>query len=210
VRVQAAAAWARDRATIVRAVVEVPRSTATGDDWSKGGQIDATLLNSAGKTIAKGTASLVPGTFAAHIVITPSAALEPDEYKVLVRTKGVAALGSTESVTFTLNADPIGTGTLFFRRVGAREIPTADLRFRRTERLIVETPASIGTDIAARLLGRNGSALTVPVTAAIRDDADGTRWRRVEIALAPLAPGEYVVETTAGAERTLTAFRLVP
>ena len=210
VRVQAAAAWARDRATIVRAVVEVPRSTATGDDWSKGGQVDATLLNSAGKTIAKGTASLVPGTFAAHIVITPSAALEPDEYKVLVRTKGVAALGSTESVTFTLNADPIGTGTLFFRRVGAREIPTADLRFRRTERLIVETPASIGTDIAARLLGRNGSALTVPVTAAIRDDADGTRWRRVEIALAPLAPGEYVVETTAGAERTLTAFRLVP
>jgi VWFA-related protein len=210
VRVQAAAAWTRDRAAIVRAVVEVPRSTATGDDWSKGGQVDATLLNSAGKTIAKGSASLAPGTFAAPIVITPPAPLEPDEYKVLVRTKGVAALGSTESVTFTLNADPLGTGTLFFRRVGSREIPTADLRFRRTERLIVETPASFGIEISARLLGRNGSALTVPVTAAIRDAADGTRWRRVEIALAPLAPGEYIVETTAGAERTLTAFRIVP
>ena len=116
----------------------------------------------------------------------------PGDYKVLIRTKGTAALGSTESVIFTLDADPLGTGTLFFfRRIGPREIPTADLRFRRTERLIVESPASLGADIAARLLGRTGTPLNVPVTATIRDDADGTRWRRVEITLAPLAPGEY-------------------
>jgi VWFA-related protein len=209
-RVQAAAAWTGDRAAIVRAVVEVPRSTATGDDWSKGGQVDATLLNSAGKPIAKGSAPLAPGTFTAQIAITSPAPLEPDEYKVLVRTKGVAALGSTESAIFTLNADPLGTGTLFFRRVGSRENPTADLRFRRTERIVVETPASLGSDISARLLGRNGAALTVPVAATIRDDADGTRWRRVEITLAPLAPGEYIVETSGGGERTLTAFRVVP
>jgi VWFA-related protein len=209
-RVQASAAWTRERTAIVRAVVEVPRSTATGDDWSKGGQVDATLLNSAGTTMAKGSATLSPGTFAVQIPIVPPAPLAPGDYKVLIRTKGTSALGSTESVTFTLEADPLGTGTLFFRRFGPREIPTADLRFRRTERIIVETPASIGSDISARLLGRNGVALTVPVTATIRDDADGTRWRRVEITLAPLAPGEYIVETTAEAERTLTAFRVVP
>src|SRR3989304_4342238 len=86
--------------------------------------------------------------------------LEPGDYKLLIRTKGTAALGSTESVTFTLEADPLGTGTLFFRRFGPREIPTADLRFRRTERIIVETPASLGREISARVLGRNGSALT--------------------------------------------------
>ena len=124
--------------------------------------------------------------------------------------KGAAALGSTESAIFTLNADPLGTGTALFRRVGPREIPTADLRFRRTERLIVETPASLVTDIAARLLGRTGNALNVPLTATIREDADTTRWRRVEITLAPLAVGDYVVETTAGGERTLAAFRVVP
>ena len=76
---------------------------------------------------------------------------------MLIRTKGVAALGSTESVIFTLDADPLGTGTLFFRRFGPREIPTADLRFRRTERIIVETPASLGGDVAARLLGTHGT-----------------------------------------------------
>jgi VWFA-related protein len=209
-RVQAAAAWTQDRAAIVRAVVEVPRSTATGDNWSQGGQVDATLLNAEGKPIAKASAALEPGTFAVQIPIAPSAPLDPGDYKVLIRTKGVAALGSTESFTFMLDAAPLGTGTLFFRRFGAREIPTADLRFRRTERIVVETPGSLGGDISARLLGRTGQALNVPVTATIRNDADGTRWRRVEITLAPLAPGEYIVETTAGAERTLTAFRVVP
>jgi len=209
-RVQAAAAWTPGRAAIVRAVVEVPRSTASGDHWSQGGQVEATLLNAAGKPVAKGSAALEPGTFAVQIAIAPAAPLEPGDYKVLVRTKGVAALGSTESFTFTLEAEPLGAGTLFFRRFGPRELPTADLRFRRTERIVVETPASLGGGISARLLGRTGLPLNVPVTATIRDDADGTRWRRVEITLAPLAPGEYIVETTSGTERTLTAFRVVP
>jgi len=209
-RALASAAWTRDRTVVVRAVAELSRSTANGDDWGKGGQLEATLMNSAGKPVAKGSATFAAGTFAAQIAIAPAAPLEPDDYKVLIRAKGVAALGSTESVIFTLNADPLGTGTLFFRRAGPRETPTADLRFRRTERLIIETPVSLGTDVAARLLGRTGTSLNVPITASIRDDADGTRWRRVEVTLAPLAPGDYVVETTGGGERTLSAFRVVP
>ena len=209
-RLQASAAWTRDRLAVVRTVAELSRSTANGDDWGRGGQIEATLMNSSGKPVAKGSASLAPGTFSAQISIAPAVALEPDDYKVIVRAKGVAALGSTESAIFTLNADPLGTGTLFFRRVGPREIPTADLRFRRTERLVVETPVSLGTDIAARLLGRTGAFLNVPLTATLREDADGTRWRRVEVTLAPLAVGDYIVETTAGGERTLTGFRVVP
>ena len=122
-RVQASAAWTRDGSAIVRAVAEVRRSTATGDDWSKGGQVDATLMSAAGKPIAKGSATLVPGTFAVQISMTPPAPLEPDDYKVLVRTKGAAALGSTESVILALDAAPLGTGTMFYRRFGPREIP---------------------------------------------------------------------------------------
>jgi VWFA-related protein len=209
-RVQASAAWTSARTAIVRAVAEVPRSTASGDDWSRGGQVDATLVDATGKPVAKGSATLEPATFVAQISIAPPMPLEPGDYKVLVRTKGVAALGSTESVILTLEGDPLGTGTMFFRRAGQRESPTADRRFRRTERIIVETPLSMDGSISARLLGRTGTPLNIPVTATIRDDMDGTRWRRVEIALAPLAPGEYIVETTAAAERTLTAFRVVP
>jgi VWFA-related protein len=209
-RAGAAIAWTPQRAAVVRAVAEVPRRSAAGDDWSKGGEVEATLMSSAGKAIAKGSATLVPGTFVAQIAIAPPAPLEPDDYKVLLRTKGVAALGSTESVVLSLDAAPLGTGALFYRRTGPRETPTADLRFRRTERIVLETPVSLAPDISARLLGRTGAPLNVPVTASVRDDADGTKWRRVEVTLAPLAPGEYIVETTSGTERTLTAFRVVP
>ena len=40
---------------------------------------------------------------------------------------------------------------------------------------------------SARLLDRMGQALLVPVTTAIREDADGSVWRRAQLALAPLA-----------------------
>ena len=51
----------------------------------------------------------------------------------------------------------------------------------------------------------------MPVTAAVRDDADGSRWLTAQLALAPLAPGDYVIEMSNGLrERTLVAFKVVP
>jgi hypothetical protein len=38
----------------------------------------------------------------------------------------------------------------------------------------------------------------------------GARWRTAQLALAPLAPGDYVIEQTAGGETTMTAFRVLP
>ena len=57
-------------------------------------------------------------------------------------------------------------------------------------------------------------ALAVPLTATPVDEADGSRWLSAQTTLAPLAPGDYLIEITAteaGAQkRTLTAFRVVP
>jgi len=50
----------------------------------------------------------------------------------------------------------------------------------------------------------------VPVVAAIRDDPDGSRWQTAQLALAPLAPGDYVIEIANGERRMLSAFRIVP
>ena len=47
------------------------------------------------------------------------------------------------------------------------------------------------------------------MAAAIRDDADGSRWQTAQLALAPLAPADYVIEIAAGSRRTLAAFRVV-
>ena len=65
--------------------------------------------------------------------------------------------------------------------------------------------------MAARLLDRTGKPLAVPVTTAVRDEADGSRWQTVQLALAPLAAGDYVIELAGGAGRSvLVAFRVVP
>ena len=89
-------------------------------------------------------------------------------------------------------------------------MPTADLRFRRNEQLRVEIPTSSSDAATARLLDRTGQPLAVPLTAALRDDGDGSRWYTAQVALAPLAPGDYVIEFSDGNKRMLAAFRVVP
>ena len=70
-------------------------------------------------------------------------------------------------------------------------------------------------EIRAQVMNRSGQALALPVTVTDAPAADDQPARVVaELALAPLAAGEYVIELTASAgARTETrsyAFRLVP
>jgi hypothetical protein len=125
-------------------------------------------------------------------------------------------MASSEVTRFSLPAPPAAAGAIFVRRgptTGNRDVPTADLRFRRSEQLRVEIPAPEGT-ATARLLDRKGKPLSVPVTAALREDADGSRWQTAQVVLAPLAAGDYVIELAAGGDgaqrsRVLAAFRMI-
>jgi hypothetical protein len=92
---------------------------------------------------------------------------------------------------------------------GNRDVPTADLRFRRNEQVRVELPTPSTEPVTARLLDRTGKPLAVPVTATVRDDSDGSRWHTAQLALAPLAPGDYVIEMAVGEKRTITVFRVI-
>ena len=103
-------------------------------------------------------------------------------------------------------------GVRFFRRgvtTGNKDAATGDLRYRRTERLAIELPAAASEPFSARLIDRTGKPLSIPVAAAVRQDADGPRGR-IDLNLAPLAPADYLIEITAGSNRTFAAFRIVP
>jgi VWFA-related protein len=210
-RLHATAGWTPANAATVWAVAEVGR--AAQDDWAGGGQADAMLVDASGKTVATGRAQIAPGATSARITLT-SNALAAGDYELQLRTKGVRAVAAGNDVMrISVPAAPQATSAIFFRRGPAtanRDVATADLRFRRSERLRVDVPTPAADAVTARLLDRAGNALPIPVTAVVRDDSDGSRWQSAEVSLAPLAPADYLLEVTAPAGRTLLAFRVIP
>jgi VWFA-related protein len=215
VRLHGAAARTHGGAASIWATVEVPRtSPGGGDDWSKGGRATATITGTGGRTLATRELTIEPGTYAVRFVVEPAAALDPGDYQIQIRaTASGTGIPASEVTRLSIPASPAAAGAQFSRRgptTGNREAPTADLRFRRTERLIVHLPAASSDPIAARLLDRMGNPLAVPVTTASREEADGSRWHTSEVVLAPLTTGDYIVETTIGVERSLVAFRVLP
>jgi hypothetical protein len=82
------------------------------------------------------------------------------------------------------------------------------------ERIRVDVPLAVAAEsVAAQLLDRQGQPMPLPVTAGERDDG-GRRFATAEVALAPLAPGDYLFAISLGTrdktEKVLAAFRIVP
>jgi hypothetical protein len=104
-------------------------------------------------------------------------------------------------------------GAAFFRAGSVARAPfmaTTDPRFRRVERLRLEVPARDTIPAAARLLDRRGEPRSVPVTVTERhDEATGSRWTVLDVTLAPLAIGDYVIEVRQGQTTRYAAFRIV-
>ena len=96
---------------------------------------------------------------------------------------------------------------------GNRVEAAGEPSFSRTERVRFDVPLVEGTTIErARILDRNAAPLELPVKIAPRTDPDGSQWMSAEVILAPLGPGDYVLEVTGktaeGTETSLTAFRV--
>jgi hypothetical protein len=98
-------------------------------------------------------------------------------------------------------------------KTSADDVPVAGREFLRSDRLIVKVPAyGPGTSppvVSARLLNRSGQAMNeVPVTPAAAPSAVAT----IELALAALAPGEYMIEISVtgsgGDAKELVGFRI--
>ena len=96
---------------------------------------------------------------------------------------------------------------------GPRFVQTTATRFQRQERVRLEFATLLDGKPSARLVDRVGNPLQVPVTASIRTDEQdpNLRWVVAEVALAPLAPGNYEVELELTASTRLSfLFSVVP
>jgi VWFA-related protein len=184
-------------------------------DRIPGSDVEAVLMTGGGEIVGTVRGRIAPGTASVLVPVVATRNLEPGDYQIRVRSQTPSGV-ETVSVPVTLppatSSSSGASGAVFVRRgplTGNKEVPTADMRFRRSERLRVEVPSATSAT-GARLLDRTGKPMPVPVASGTRTDADGSRWATAELVLAPLATGEYVIEVTADPTRTLVAFRLVP
>jgi VWFA-related protein len=215
-RLQAAAGWkpADTASAAIWVVGELGSVAIVGDGWVDGFDATATLTTPAGATMASGRVTAPRGARTFRVSLTPSQPLVAGDYVLRVgASSGSASIASRETLRIAIPAAPDSFGAIFIRRgpsTGNKDVPTADLRFRRSDQVRVEMPTASSDPVTARLLDRSGKPLAVPVTAAVRDDGDGSRWRTAQLALAPLAVGDYVIEIASGEQRMLSSFRIVP
>ena len=221
VRVQAAGGHGT-----IRAIVELDVATAKQPEWLSGGMLKVTFVPEGSQGAIKGGASqtvtqaIEPGQRSIAIDGTTEP-LTAGRYAVraeLTPRAGRLPIQVTTFATVPAEAAQVGTGALAYRRgpsTGLAYVPTADPRFRRTERLRIEVPVeSEGFAGAGRLLTREGQPLQVVVNTSTRADDKGKQLVIGEAVLAPLAAGEYVLELSVTKDGKTEVvgygFRLVP
>jgi VWFA-related protein len=203
---------------------EMDEAAARRPEWADGGEATVTVgAAGGGSPLATGHAS-VSKLARAFVVRFADVQLLPAEYLVRLQLVGKPGPGADASeTTRAVIPGPAASAAtavgqpLTFRRgpfTGLSYQPTADLRFRRAERLRVDLPvAEALAPPTVRLLDRRGQPLPIPVQVGQRDE-EGVRFATAEITLAPLAQGDYLVEISIRRgdkeEKRLIAFRIVP
>ena len=175
-----------------------------------GAQVEAALTRADGSIVSSQRARIEPGRTSALVSMPSPADLAPGQYSVRVRSEGPAG-SDTVTVDVIVPSPDSWSAPLFYRSgpaTGQRETPTADPRYRRTDRLRVDVPSRAATSV--QLVDRKGRALKVPVTFTTRTDDTGTPWASATLPLAPLAPADYVLEFTSAAGSLMVGFQVVP
>ena len=199
------------------ALAELDAGLLRGDEWGAGGEVDVLLQSTDGTKIEQRSGTLASGQRSLNIDLG-EVTLPEGELVVRTRVKPTAG-GLPVSDTIRLaNAKGDGPGVpVLLRRgptTGIRYLPTADKQFRRTDRVRLELPSSESVaSTSAEVLDRSGKSMNIPVTTAVRTEGTLT-WATAEVALAPLAPGDYALrlktERAGKSTEVVTGFRVIP
>jgi VWFA-related protein len=197
---------------------------ADGSPLYRGSVPDAPPQNGSsgdGSAATNGSEAAVPGSGAATSFMAPPG---PIQLRIEVEGSRGEVIDSTlQDLTvpdYTKTQVSIGTPKVFRTRTAhemllvrnnPKAVPTVDREFSRTERLLVtfDAYASGGAtpDVTAKLLNRAGQTMAdVPV------QAQAGKPFQIDLPLAPLAAGEYLVEvdakTSSGTAQQMLAFKI--
>jgi hypothetical protein len=105
-----------------------------------------------------------------------------------------------ETVRFDGPASPSPIGSARLLRRGPdtalQFVRTGSAAFRRNDILRLEVPVAGPIDrVSAELLDRTGKVMPIPVATRLGSATGEITWATAEVALAPLAAGDYAVRT---------------
>ena len=187
-------------------------------EWTAGATADVVVLAADGRELLSQTLTVKPGDGAFAVRVPERGSVQPGEYAVQVQLRpdandSVVLTDTARVVMNTASGADLGTPVVWRRgpSTGPRHLQTADARFSRSERIRLELATTVPGTGAARLLDRAGQPLQVPVLISARPDDSGQfHWIVADAVLAPLAPGQYVIEVTLGTLRRTFDLTLVP
>ena len=162
-------------------------------------------------TLTKGTSlsfDVPPGRVQLRMSIQGGqVTLDSDDREVVVPDLTTTDVGFATPKVF------VARNALEFRALtkNPEAVPTADRDFRRTDRIVIRAeayaPGTAVLKVTARLVNKQGQPLAdVPVPAP----AAATDPYVVDLPLASLAPGEYLLELSAATEGAPAATQLIP
>ena len=141
-RVQVAAGYLPSGGAAIHVVAEVPATTVR-HDWIDGGQADVTLIDSTGATVATETLTIRRATEACVSRSVRGRRCRRASIRCGSR-EGSRRRRSRPLETSAYRCRPLPRSRRAVHRrgitTGNQPKPTADLRFRRTERIVVEVP----------------------------------------------------------------------
>jgi VWFA-related protein len=187
-------------------------------EWTAGATADVMVLAADGTELLSQTITVKPTDGAFAVRVPERGVVKPGEYAVQVQLRpdandSVVLTDTARVVMSAPHGDELGAPVVWRRgpSTGPRHLQTADPRFSRSERIRLELATTVPGTAAARLLDRAGHPLQVPIDVGARPDDSGQfRWIVADAVLAPLAPGQYVIEVTLGTLKQTFEMTLVP
>jgi hypothetical protein len=209
----ASGAAAGGESRVIRVVAELDAETASTPEWAEGGEGQAFVRDLKGDMVTSGKGTLQKGSRTVEIELPVTPTMQGD-VKVQVRLQGHGPLARyTDTTSVSLDSRPGGWGVPRLSRrgpsTGIAWVPTADPRFRRQERLRVTVGPPAGAapgSVSGSLLDRQGKPMNIPVKV---EQTEPTALV-AELALAPLAAGDYILALGGGTNRLLVPLRIVP
>jgi VWFA-related protein len=196
-----------------RVAVELSDRQVAAPGWRQGANVTVQIDDADGRRVGEGRAAIDAGARGASVHVPVAVTTGPVRIAVRATTADDAV---SETIDVPSSSSVLLGEPLLFRATTSLRAPlrpAADRQFRRTERAHVEWPILRALDQrTARLLDRRGQPLPMSVALTERPDGDRT-MAAIDLAIAPLADGDYVIELVAASqgitERKLLGIRVV-